>query len=199
MLRTNPPWSDKILTKHWAALEARVGAAWMPVAVAEHKGLAAVRRRLPYAQDAERAMLEERISKLERRKKNLGFREYGCGHYGCVMPTATPGLVIKVTTDATEAAFVAAYLSMPPRERPAGIVPYHRIIAIRSESHMKRPVFVLWRDEAQHVGKIDEWISTGARDFEKDYYRKSLYKVKIQVGNRTIQARRAEPARDREE
>ncbi len=190
MKQNNPPWSDKILTRHWAALEARVGAKWMPVGRTEHKDLAVVRRTIErvqagqFAASAEELVRAQALEKrLSRKKTGLGFQEYGCGHYGCVMPTKTAGVVIKVTTDAAEAAFVAAYLSLKPSARPAGIVPYHRIIAIRSESHLKRPVFVLWRDEAQFVGKIDEWITSGARDFEKAYYRRSFHKIKVLVGN----------------
>lgn len=195
----NPPWTDKILSKHWAALEARVGAAWMPVPMTEHKNLAAHRR---YVEEMRRdvpkvvpemkahweqrlAEEEGRLTRLSRKRTGLGYREYGCGHYGCVMPTNTPGLVMKITTDQTEAAFVAAYLSMKASEQPVGIVPYHRLIAIRSESRLKRPVFVLWRDEAQHLGSdgIRAWIKSGARDFERDYYSTSFKKVMHLLGN----------------
>jgi hypothetical protein len=99
------------------------------------------------------------------------------------MPTSDPGVVIKVTTDATEASFVAAYLSMSQSQRPVGIVPYHRILAIRNESHLKRPVFVLWRDEAQYVGDVAHWIAEKARDFEKKYYSDSYKKVMRLIGN----------------
>lgn len=218
-MRCNPPWTDKILTKHWAALEARVGAAWMPVASFDDPKLRKLRDRLAYAEGqlarlrprrdefarieanhpdlgwmdtaiaqyaAEIVVLRPQITKMEKRKpRQHGYREYGCGHYGCVMPTNTPGLVMKITTDQTEAAFVAAYLSMKPNGRPVGIVPYHKLLAIRSESRLKRPVFVLWREEAQHLGAdgIRAWIKNGAREFERDYYSKSFKKVMHLVGN----------------
>lgn len=190
MSRTNPPWSDRILKKHWAALESRVGAKWMPIAATEHPKLAKLKEDLDYAdariakgeQIAWREDVARRYEALAR-KKPKGYREYGSGHYGCVMPTPTAGVVIKVTTDQTEAAFVAAYLSLAPSQRPVGIIPYHKIIAIRSESHLKRPVFVLWRDEAEYVGKIGEWIAEQARDFEKDYYRRSWEKARRSLGN----------------
>ena len=205
MRRSNPPWTDKILAKHWAALEARVGAQWMPVAMSEHRDLASVRQTVErWRKDVEQVVPEQRahweqrlreeearLQRLSRKKTGLGYREYGCGHYGCVMPTGTPGTVIKVTTDQTEAAFVAAYLSMPTNQRPVGIVPYRKLLAIRSESHLKRPVFVLWRDEAQHLGAngIEAWIRTGARDFERDYYSRSFRKIEHLIGNCLTAAR----------
>lgn len=198
MIRTanNPPWSDKILGSHWAQLEARVGSALMPVARRTVAGLDDVRAQVAKLQaGVDKGMTDAywldilraakaRLAKLEKAKPK-GYEEFGCGHYGCVMPTSAPGVVIKVTTDQTEAAFVAAYLSLKPSERPLGIIPYHRLIAIRSASHLKRPVFVLWRAEAQHLGidGIRHWISTGARDFERDYYARSLKKVMQAVGN----------------
>lgn len=217
-MRCNPPWTDKILTKHWAALEARVGAAWMPVAMTEVRGVAELREDIKRMQAAaDRGMVDPfwvqklydakaNLLKLERQKPK-GYREYGCGHYGCVMPTSTPGLVIKITTDQTEAAFVAAYLSMKPNGRPVGIVPYHKLLAIRSESRLKRPVFVLWREEAQHLGVdgIRTWIGTHSRKDERDYYHNSLKKVMHCLGNcldagrsvRGIAERASKRAKDR--
>jgi hypothetical protein len=196
MRRANPPWTDKILAKHWAALESRVGRALMPVQMTEPRGLSQLQEDIARMQKSADAGMTDpywvnelynakvKLTKLQRQKPK-GYREYGCGHYGCVMPTGTPGTVIKVTTDQTEASFVAAYLSMPKGQRPVGIVPYRRLIAIRSESHLKRPVFVLWRDEAQHLGVdgIRNWIKTGARDFERDYYSNSLKKSMHRLGN----------------
>lgn len=186
---SNPPWSDKILSNYWAALEKRVGAAWMPVARRTVAGLGGVRAQVAELQaSVDRGMADEywlsilqaskaRLAKLEKAKPK-GYEEFGCGHYGCVMPTQTPGVVIKVTTDATEAAFVAAYLSLPRGQRPVGIIPYLRILAVRGESRLKRPVFILWRAEAQHLGVdgIRKWI-TEQRPNDADYYGRSLKKA----------------------
>lgn len=38
--------------------------------------------------------------------------ELGCGHYGCVMPTDDPEVVCKITSDATEAVFIAAAMTL---------------------------------------------------------------------------------------
>jgi hypothetical protein len=82
--------------------------------------------------------------------KRTSVREYGCGHYGCVMPTGVEGLVCKLTSDVSEAKFVAASLAMD--EEVTGIVNYKKIFALRGQQHRGRPVFVLWRDEAWDVG-----------------------------------------------
>jgi hypothetical protein len=189
-MRSNPPWTDRLLKKYWSRIEARVGAGWMPRAMTEPRGLAQLRKDVAGLQAAaDKGMTDEywvknlydqkvRLAKLEQQKPK-GWEEYGTGHYGCVMPTQTPGVVIKITTDQTEASFVAAYLSLPAKDRPVGIVPYHQIVAVRGESHLKRPVFVLWREEADHLGSdgVRAWIQNEARDFEKKYYSDSLRKT----------------------
>lgn len=208
--RTNPPWADKILGKQWAAIEKRFGAAFMPLARTEHpkditEGITDLERIIEghkknlkedelagnaAAADHFRQSIQEAegvLAKLRKqaKKKVRGYQEFGCGHYGCVMPTSTPGIVFKVTTDATEAAFIAAYLSWPKHQRPNGIVGYHKLLAIKSESHLKRPVFVLLRDEAQHIGydAISIWIRTKAPVTQRDYYRRSLGELSGGLGN----------------
>jgi hypothetical protein len=203
-LRSNPPWTDKILRDYWAPLESAVGAKWMPrqltaedIGSALGKKIAAKEAALARVESPDQYYLDE-IAKLKvqlwksKSKKPKGYVEYGCGHYGCVMPTNTPGSVIKVTTDPTEAAFVAAYLSWEPHLRPNGIVRYHKILAIRGASRLKRPVFVLWRDEANHLGQggIENWIRTEAKDFEREYYARSLKKTIAALG-RCLDAARA--------
>lgn len=89
--------------------------------------------------------------------KKLVMEELGCGHYGCVMPTSDPQVVVKVTSDMTEAAFVAAAMVLgPPGYQPddwtdAGIVQYHGIYRLPG-LHRGRPMFVLWREAATKVG-----------------------------------------------
>jgi hypothetical protein len=75
--------------------------------------------------------------------------EFGCGHYGCVMPTSAEGLVFKITTDVSEAAFVARALTLEPA---SGIVEYKKIFSTDLQ-HRHRPMFVLWRTEVSDVGK----------------------------------------------
>lgn len=83
---------------------------------------------------------------------------YGCGHYGCVMPTLTPGIVCKITSDLSEARFIRSALSLG--EWPSGIVKYHAIYVL-PETHKRRPVFIVYRDE----------LLDGKTMFAGDFYR----------------------------
>ena len=172
-MKTNPPWTDSAVRKYWDALLAKVGPDLMPVEAAEAKIPERLLTSLRYTDDeAEAAHLIRSIKKLQK-KRHHGYKEYGCGHYGCVMPTNTPGVVFKITTDPTEAVFVAAYLSVPQHKRPVGIVPYHSILRAGGTSRGGRPVYFIWRDEAEYVGEVDAWVREKPRDFEKDYYQRS--------------------------
>jgi hypothetical protein len=82
--------------------------------------------------------------------------EYGCGVYGCVYPTNEPEVVFKITSDPSEAAFVAAAMEL--RDWPAGMVRYHKIAELKGLTYHKRPVFVLWRNEAYNVGGVAEGL-----------------------------------------
>ncbi len=84
------------------------------------------------------------------------FQEHGCGSYGCVLPTAKPSIVLKLTTDVSEAAFVAYVLRS--KEESDGLVRYFKILALADESHRNRPVFAIWREEANDVGTIAKSI-----------------------------------------
>lgn len=119
-LTPNPPWVDRILNKHWRELEAKVGAAMMPV------------------------------GEVPSGKRKATYKEYGCGHYGCVMPTRTDDVVCKVTSDVSERDFVRTCMEQG-WEWPEGIVQYHAM-AVLDDSHLKRPVAVLWRQEANNLG-----------------------------------------------
>jgi hypothetical protein len=109
-------------------------------------------------------------------KKNESVRvsELGCGHYGCVMVTADPMVVCKLTSDPTEAAFIAAALSLG--EVPDGVVKYHAVFSIPGMTHNRRPVFVLWRETALHVGldNIRRAITTPDRPAMADDDRRGL-------------------------
>lgn len=84
--------------------------------------------------------------------KKFSLEEYGCGHYGCVFPTSDPEVVCKLTSDPTEAFFVAAAMSIGTF--PEGIVRYYGIYQIPGATHRGRPLFVLWREAATEVGKV---------------------------------------------
>lgn len=118
-------WVDRNMRAAWDRIEAKVPEDWMP-------------RLLQYDEDTG-----------EPYKKRV-MEEFACGHYGCVMPTNEEGLVFKITSDITEARFVV--MAMELDDDVTGIVDYKKIFALRGQQHRKRPVFVLWRDEAWDVG-----------------------------------------------
>jgi hypothetical protein len=92
-------------------------------------------------------------------------QELGCGHYGCVMPTSDPDIVCKLTTDATEAAFIARAMTMDSVE---GIVKYHDIYAIDGATHKGRQLFITWRSAADTSG-----ILISEQHSKDDYSRRS--------------------------
>lgn len=100
--------------------------------------------------------------------KKLSVQEYGCGHYGCAIPTDDSEVVIKVTTDATEAAF--AVIAMRQGEQPEGIVRYTGAYAVDFKLKGK-PAFVLWRQAAFKVGAHAVFYA-GRDDYEKDKLRR---------------------------
>jgi hypothetical protein len=79
--------------------------------------------------------------------------EYGCGHYGCVMPTvgAGTGQVVKLTSDVLEGLFIVHMMHL--RQPEEGLVHYHRIIGVSGRRY-GRPLFLIWRQEAKHVGLL---------------------------------------------
>lgn len=83
-------------------------------------------------------------------KRRLSVQEYGCGHYGCVMPTGDDNVVFKITSDKAEAFFVSA--AMKIGKMPDGIVRYYAIYGLPGVSRQGRPLFVLWREKATEVG-----------------------------------------------
>ena len=117
-------WVDRHLGLNWERVRAAVPKEdWLPLVTESSKGRAKV-----------------------------SFEEYGCGHYGCVMPTYDSDVVFKLTSDETEAFFVAAALNMKDDEAWAGLTEYYGIYRLRGAFHRKRPLYVLWREAAHDVG-----------------------------------------------
>lgn len=131
------PWVDRSVKAVWPQLNRAVPESWLP---------------------------RWRMQEDSGRRKKLKLEEYGCGHYGCVMPTSEDGLVLKLTSDTTEARFVSAYLALP---RPSGgLVEYRKILAIPGERR-GRPLFLIWRSEAHHVGLLARWGWKHAEDVKE--------------------------------
>lgn len=123
-LYPNPQWVDAVMVSVWDELHDLVGPDALPV---------------PYSSGGQIPMT---------------FKEYGCGTWGCAYPTNTKGLVVKVTTDRTEAAFVQLAIDLARKHGfPVGIVQFHmvtRIDGIRKGGH---DIFVIWREGLGLVGK----------------------------------------------
>lgn len=125
-LVSNPPWVTKILTDHWGDLEAKVKPAWLP-------------------------KLDD-VHAVRGGHVQGDFSELGCGAYGCVYPTLDPGIVLKVTTDPTEAEFAARLA----KDLAVPITTTYRMVMSLPVKHEKRRVYLLWREEASEVGAIEE-------------------------------------------
>jgi hypothetical protein len=138
------PWVDRTLKLAWDRLE--------DVAPGGEEGMP-----LPF-DDMKRAFVAQ---------------EHGCGHYGCVMPTAVDGLVLKLTSDPTEAYLVAAMLQLVRRDEDwTGIVRYDAIYKVRNAFYRRRPIYAIWREEAFDVGFLTQ-VSALRRDADrtsKHYY-----------------------------
>lgn len=91
------------------------------------------------------------IASAKSGRERISVEEFGCGHYGCVMPTSDDAVVCKITSDATEAVFVSAALGLGFGEETEGIVRYFAVYALPGE-HRGRKTFVLWRESATRVG-----------------------------------------------
>lgn len=122
LLKENPGWVTRLLAKHFGSIQKKVPPQWVP-----------------------------QLDARPRYSKLVGdFNEYGCGAYGCVYPTLDRNVVLKVTTDDTEAQFAQDLSGMLPRQVT---VTYHLVQKL-PEEYKGRPVWLLWRDSADHVGEI---------------------------------------------
>ena len=128
----NPAWVNNALKQNWDKLTKLVGEKWMPIGVRDD------------------------VTGLETSLGREGdrFYEYGSGHYGTVMPTRDPKVVVKITSDPSEAELVAFTVDASRRERhgmPEGLIQYHRIQQLPG-AYRKRPIYVIWREAAFVVG-----------------------------------------------
>lgn len=130
----NPPWTTKAVVTAWDLIQDSVKPAWLPlideVATVGTKG----------------ARLSGRV------------QEYGCGAYGCVFPTHDPEVVLKVTTDETEASFASKIY--PTLVRPVTTA-YYTAVALNQYYEEKR-IYLLWREAANKVGEIGKVLGPRA-------------------------------------
>jgi len=125
------PWVDKALAKVLDRIESEVSPEWAPVPI------------------------------LNAPRGRKSFEEYGCGHYGCVMPTRTPGVVLKVTSDPSEAWFVAHVLR-GQQDETEGLVRYFDVRTLPAEERRGRPVYAIWRSEAHEIGRLRRHAHTSS-------------------------------------
>lgn len=136
-LKSNPAWVTKIVAKHYERLEDSVPAKWLP--------------RLTKAKKSGRDQFSAKM------------KEYGCGAYGCVLPTLDTSVVLKLTTDDTEAEFASKLgkkLSKPI------VVNYHMTIPLE-DKYQRAQVHMLWRDSADKVGRVIEAVAERGGDVQE--------------------------------
>lgn len=124
-LISNPAWVTKAISGSYTDLEKKIPPAWMPK-------LADV--------------------KATRGTMTAKMKEYGCGAYGCVLPTLDDKVVLKITTDATEADFagrLAPDLSVPVTCH------YFKVVSLPGK-HKGDRMYLLWREEAKKVDAINK-------------------------------------------
>ncbi len=120
--------------------------------------------------------LDPRLYKPEPKAEHAPLVDYGCGHFGCVLPTHADNVVLKITTDPSEAVFanLAARLGA---KQPPGFVKYFAVVELkgvslplRNEEEKKRghrAAYLLWREEAYDIGFLEKSPYRGDRATHK--------------------------------
>lgn len=142
-LTPNPtPWVTHVLAQHYPELEEQVPPAWLPKIAKT------------------RAVGSTFTGELS---------EFGCGAFGCVLPTLDQNVVLKVTSDESEAEFAMQWADKLPT--PVTTAYY---MAVKLEGSTRGPrsgvrhdglgeqIYLLWREEAKDVGKIDTIVGQHA-------------------------------------
>ncbi len=131
----------EMLGANWGALKQRTkelgGAEYLP----KHKKESGQLWLLPE--------IQLKDAPLDKRMK----REYGCGFYGCVYQTSVPGVVFKITTDKTEADFIALLLDWQLNRAGAlpGMTEFYGIWQL--EGDLKgHNAYAIWREESIATG-----------------------------------------------
>lgn len=137
-LISNPAWVGQALADTYEWLQEVVPPEWLPI-------LASVKS------DPRGSIIGE-------------VHEYGCGAYGCVIPTLDPKIVMKLTADDTEAEF-AANISRTLVSRVC--VRYPMVVETHLKDPQGAPIYFLWRDAAEHVGKVGKILGRRALEYIK--------------------------------
>lgn len=131
----NPAWATEAIADAWEMIAENLPPRWLP--------------KMDHVRGVGAQSITARV------------KEYGCGAYGCAFPTGDPAIVMKLTTDNTEAEFAAKYAN----HLVAPVcVEYHAVIRLKAQ-HQGRQVYLLWRESAEHVGEIAKVLGPAAEDF----------------------------------
>ena len=133
-LVANPPWVTRAIAGSMEILQAKVPPQWLP--------------RLASVKAAPRGVMTAKM------------KEYGCGSYGCVLPSLDDNVVIKATTDTTEAEFA---VDLSPTLAAPIVVEYFMAVAL-SAKHNGVPITLLWRESAENVGEVEKVLGKRAED-----------------------------------
>lgn len=100
------------------------------------------------------AALEERLPPIVTLTKSgrVKAKPFGCGVWGCVLPTTQSGIVLKITNDPSEARLVGLILQDAELQLP-GVTRYYDMTKLPMR-HENRAVYAIWREEAYEVGEI---------------------------------------------
>lgn len=130
----NPPWVTRLIADSLVTLQETVPSEWLP-----------------------------KIHHTVAGKGNTikgELVEYGCGAYGCVMPTVgDKNVVLKLTSDPSEAKFATEIADSLPT--PC-VVRYHQAARLQGAERHGREVFLLWRESADAVGQIHKVVGMHA-------------------------------------
>lgn len=129
----NPPWVTKAIADSYELMEKQAPAEWLP-----------------------------KLEGIDSNQNQIygALVEYGCGAYGCVYPTLDQNVVLKVTTDDTEAEFATTISN----DLVAPVCVEYFMAMKLSGRYKGRPIFLLWREGAREVGKIDKILGRGAEE-----------------------------------
>lgn len=111
------------------------------------------------------------------------YVEYGCGYYGCVLPTHDDKVVLKLTTDRTEARFVTNALH-GDQDVTRGLVRFHAIrwvVGARRADREFDTVFAIWREAIMPFpGDLPKPIADRMRGMDDAV--RQLFNVYMNVG-----------------
>jgi len=171
-LVSNPAWGTDAIANSWEIMNDAVQPAWLP------------RLDSVMAVPSSNSHITAQIN------------EYGCGKFGCVYPTYDPAVVMKITTDETEAEFATQLAN----SLPAPIcVAYYAVIALNQFHDVvskgrafRNRIYVLWREAASQVGMIRDVLGEQAFRLIEEQH-KAAQKAWLSLRGMEIQGERGRP------